>query len=182
MFRKHAIGALCAVALSATAVCAGALADGMEAYRSGDFEGAAKLWVPLARAGDPLAQFNMGILHDLGQGVDRDAAAAAEWFRRAAEAGDPIAAYNLGMMLAAGRGVEADPAAAAAWFSFAAERGHTAAMLSLSVLYANGRGVARDLSEALRLDELARETECLLERAEHNHQVRSTPLPTMAGG
>jgi len=181
MFRMLGAATVCALALAAAPSGAGTIASGMEAYRSGDFAGAADIWRPLAEAGDPLAQFNLGILHDLGQGVTRDAATAAEWFRRSAEQGDPIAAYNLGLMLAEGRGVPANPEEAAEWFKFATDMGHTGSMMSLSILFATGRGVERDFSEALRLDELSRETECLLEDSTQNHTVRSKPLVLMPG-
>lgn len=181
MLRIFGASALFALGLLVTPASASTVGAGMEAYRNGDFEAAADIWRRLADAGDPLAQFNLGILHDLGQGVPRDAATAAEWFRRSAEQGDPIAAYNLGLMLAEGRGVPADPEAAAEWFRFASDLGHTASMMSLSILHATGRGVPRNLGEALRLDELANETECLVEDSTHNHMVRSTPLVLMPG-
>jgi hypothetical protein len=43
-----------------------ALADfstGLTAYQKGDYTSAAKEWRPLAEQGDPIAQFNLGLLY-----------------------------------------------------------------------------------------------------------------------
>jgi uncharacterized protein len=57
-----------------------------------------------------------------GQGVPRDFAEAAKWYRNAADAGDPAAQYNLGVMYDAGQGMAPDPVLAHAWYSIAAAR------------------------------------------------------------
>jgi TPR repeat protein len=50
------------------------------------------------------AQYNMGQMYRMGQGIRQDHKEAVKWFRLAAEQGDPYAKKNLARMLAAGRG------------------------------------------------------------------------------
>lgn len=58
---------------------AGPLEDGMQAHAKGDYATAQKLWRPLAEAGDPAAQRELGRLYLYGQGVPKDAAQAYMW-------------------------------------------------------------------------------------------------------
>ena len=75
-----------------------------------------------------------------GTGVQADAAAAAQWFRRAAEQGLAAGAQtNLGARYVSGRGVTADPAAAALWFERAARQRGPSALFNLGVLYGRAR-------------------------------------------
>lgn len=53
---------------------------------------------PLARAGDAEAQYNLGLMYDLGHGVKASTSRAARWFTRAALQGDTLAAYNLAVL------------------------------------------------------------------------------------
>src|SRR4051795_1066677 len=82
---------------------------GLDAYSRGDFAAALKEWQPIATAGDPQAQYNLGLLYARGQGVTQDYAQAAQWYEKAAVQGVPAAQYNLGVMYANGQGVAADP-------------------------------------------------------------------------
>ena len=41
-----------------------------------------------AEQGDAVAQFNLGVKYDNGQGVPQDYAEAVKWYRKAAEQGD----------------------------------------------------------------------------------------------
>ena len=50
-------------------VVANDLLDGWDAYDRKDYETAHKLWLPLAEQGDVDAQYNLGTMYDLGQGV-----------------------------------------------------------------------------------------------------------------
>ena len=59
---------------------------GMTAYRSGDYQAALAEWRPLAESGHATAQYNLGLMYDMGAGATGYAMAAA-WCRRAAEHG-----------------------------------------------------------------------------------------------
>lgn len=115
------------------AVCAGAEAPeddfsrGWQAYQSEHYDGALQLWMPLAAAGDPEAQLNIGVMYDAGQGVPADPSRAVNWYRKSAEYGHAAAQYNLGMMYVAGRGVGRDPVIARYWLELAAGQGLQAA-------------------------------------------------------
>ena len=58
-----------------------------QAYDAGDFETAAKLWQPLAEAGNVRAQFHLGSLYFEGRGVTRDLTTSYMLLRQAELAG-----------------------------------------------------------------------------------------------
>ena len=70
--------------------------------------------MPLAVAGDAPAQHYIGALYNRGEGVPRNYAAAARWFRRAADQGVSEAQFTLGVMYTLGYGVPQNDAEAAA--------------------------------------------------------------------
>jgi len=141
--------------LFAACATAGPLEDGTVAYQEKDYLKAIQLWRPLAQAGDPAAQYRLGVMYAEGRGVAANDAEAALWFERAAEQGEPMAQYNLGASYAEGTGVRKDLAIAAKWFRRAADQGVTLAQLNLGLLYANGAGVPQDNVEALKWIDLA---------------------------
>jgi TPR repeat protein len=97
-----------------------------------------------ADRGDATAQFNLGTMYTLGEGVAQDHAEAVRWYRLAAEQGNAEAQYNLGVMYAYGHGVPQNYAEAAKWYRLAAEQGNAEAQTNLGVMYANGEGVLLD--------------------------------------
>lgn len=103
-----------------------------------------------ARAGEPVAQYNLAVLYAVGNGVAQDYATAAAWFRKAAEGGQPAAQFNLAVMYERGLGLPADSEAAFAWYRRAAERSYPAAEYNLALAYAEGRGTRPDPIAAAR--------------------------------
>jgi len=104
-----------------------ALADfqaGLDAFSKGDYTAAAKEWRPLAEEGDPIAQFNLGLLYLDGHGVPQSYAEAVNWFRRAAEQDYPQAQHNLGAMYGSGQGVKRDYIQAYKWLNLCAAKGN----------------------------------------------------------
>ena len=99
------------------------LGGGYQSYLKGDYSAAYDEWLPLAELGDAEAQYNLGVMHDEGAGMEQDLAAAAGWYRKAAEQGFMDAQTNLGIMYFHGQGVEHDLAEAARWFGQAAGQG-----------------------------------------------------------
>jgi len=67
------------------------------------------------------AQFFLGSLNDLGEGIEQNYAEALRWYRLAADQGDEESQYRIGMMYAEGRGVEQDLSEAAKWFRVSVE-------------------------------------------------------------
>jgi len=101
-----------------------------------------------AKAGDPVAQCELGRRYDLGIGVCQSEAAALKWYRRSALAGLARAQYQLGRKYAAGEGTARDYGRAALWFRRSAVQGYALAQNRLGRLYQQGLGVARDPVEA----------------------------------
>jgi TPR repeat protein len=75
-----------------------------------------------AEQGEPMGMYNVGLLYQAGQGVDRDDAQALDWFRKSAAKGYASAMHAIGAMYREGRSVTADPEEALAWFTVADKR------------------------------------------------------------
>ncbi|OLP53245.1 hypothetical protein BJF92_00275 [Rhizobium rhizosphaerae] len=102
-----------------------------------------------ARAGDPLAFFQIGANYTDGRGgVAVDLAKAAQWYQRAADAGFAPAQYRLGSLYEKGSGVPQDFARARTLYEAAAEKGNANAMHNLAVLIAGGRAGTPDFASA----------------------------------
>jgi TPR repeat protein len=103
-----------------------------------------------ADAGSAYAQFLYAeACKDGRYGVERDAARAVEYQRRAAAQGHALSQHRLGLMYFAGREVPKCPARCLELWRAAAEGGLAAAQVSMAACYANGYlGVQRDEAEA----------------------------------
>jgi uncharacterized protein len=149
-------GAIFAIGL-ATALH-GALAqplqDAVAALQRKDWAAAAALLQPLARAGNAVAQWRLGLLYHRGQGVAENDAQARQWFEKAAQQGLAEAQFELANLLLYGlapapEGV--DPARLAAqWYFEAAAQGHAQAQYSLGILFLTGSGVQVCADEAAK--------------------------------
>ena len=67
------------------------LNDGLNAYRSGNYRTALKEFMPLAAKGNAIAQFNLGVMNEQGQGVNQNYPKAVLRYRQAAEQGNALA-------------------------------------------------------------------------------------------
>ncbi len=130
-------------------VCADDFDRGMAALDQGDLARAFELWQPLARAGDPNAQFGLGVMYYEGIVVPRNYEEANYWFLLAAEQGFAPAQYNLGNAYRHGTGVAPDPQRAIHWWERAAEQDFGPALYNLATTYALGEDVPRDRARAL---------------------------------
>ena len=101
-----------------------------------------------AEAGNAGAQCRLGNMYAFGEGVPKDDAEAAKWYRKAADQGHAQAQNSLGLMYAFGEGVPKDDAEAVKWFRKAADQGIAQAQYNLGVMYYEGRGVPKDAVEA----------------------------------
>ena len=77
---------------------------------------AIKIWLPLAKEGDPVAQTYVGEIYEKGLGVPPEFALAAKWYRMAAEQGHSRAQLNLGALYEKGLGVPKDQKEAVDWY------------------------------------------------------------------
>ena len=141
---------LAATFLAAAVGAGAASADvpaGIAAWQAGDYARAVTEWRPLAEAGDPDAQFNLGQAYRLGRGVPQDLRFAEQWFERAARQRHEQAGSNLGLLLFQnGRAREAMP-----WIQAAALRGDPRAQYVFGTALFNGDIVRRDLPRAYAL-------------------------------
>ncbi len=97
-------------------------AEGVAAYKRGDYETALRELRPLANQGNAEAQFNLGVMYDKGEGVPQDDTEAVKWYRKAAEQGYAEAQYSLGLMYVKGGSVPQDHVRTHMWFNLAASR------------------------------------------------------------
>ena len=83
--------------LSCSTAWAADFDKGLAAYNAGDFDAALAELKPLAEQGDASAQFNLGVIYDLGKGVTEDDEEAAKWYLKSANQGQAEAQYSLGV-------------------------------------------------------------------------------------
>lgn len=102
-----------------------------------------------ADAGNPVAQFLLGIKYETGTDVPKDVARAAALFEMAARQGHADAQFKLASLLEAGRGVEMNRAAAETWYRTAALRGHAPAQYNLSLMLLSHAHSEDELVEGL---------------------------------
>ena len=139
---------LLAVAFTGRPVAAQTFDEAVTAYDRGDYATAFRGFFGLAKQGDAVAQFNLGVMYDNGRGVPQDYGEAERWYRRAAEQNVVLAQFNLGLMYYNGEGIPHDYIEAANWYRRAAEQGHADAQLNLGAMYRKGEGIPRDDDEA----------------------------------
>ena len=60
----------------------------------------------LAEEGDPMAQYELGIMYQNGEGVPQNYSKAVKWFRKSAEKGDAAAQLSLARIYDKGHGVQ----------------------------------------------------------------------------
>jgi TPR repeat protein len=134
---------LCVCALSvggAGAAYAGPKEDAIAAYDKGDFKRAARLFAPLAKQGDALAQFKLGVMYDDGKGVKKNLKTAQDWYTKSADQGLADAQYNLGLGYYSGvfTGASSNRYYFHSLFGKAANQGHPEAEYMLGVIYEHG--------------------------------------------
>src|ERR1051325_7078669 len=113
-----------------------AVEEGIAAYTRLEFGTALRELKPAADGGHAEAQYLIGAMYANGQGVGKDAAEAARWFRRSADQGFAPAQNALGDSYRRGEGVAKNTTEAARWLELAANQGRMYAQYSLALLYA----------------------------------------------
>jgi tetratricopeptide (TPR) repeat protein len=106
---------------------------------------AADYYRKAAKQGHSIAQNNLGVFYNTGEGVKPDPAKAMEWFQRSAEQGNASAYFNLGACLQC----KGDTTAAVHWYTKAAAQGDADAQNCLGLCYDNGDGVEQNDTVAL---------------------------------
>lgn len=122
------------ILLSSTTTLAG-MQEGMDALGRGDYGTALHEFRAAAEAGDDAAEYNLGLMHEKGLGVDQDHDAALRWYRSGARKGYAPSWYSLGLMYLNGQGVEADPEEAKELLRKAAAKDYAPAQFSLGLMH-----------------------------------------------
>lgn len=120
------------------------------AYASGRFREALNQYELAAARGDATAMFQLGVMHERGEGVPANIAAAAIWYRRSAESGSVSAMKRLANMYLDGQGVEKDFSAAAKLYQRAGSAGDANSLFLLGQLYWKGEYAERQPELAMK--------------------------------
>ncbi len=123
---------------------------GQEAADRDDFETAATEWRRAADEGDARAQYSLGFLHQMGDGVTRDYDQATHYYKMAAEQGHSGAQVALGNLCRMGLGMAKDYVMAYMWFSIATAGGHS--MGPRNVERVSAKMSDDEIAEAQRLE------------------------------
>lgn len=126
------------------------LQPAQKALASGDYRKAYTLFSRFAGK-NPLAQFELGLMHKNGWGRAVNPAEACRWFEKAAQGHIPVGQQFFGDCLAQGIDRSADSLAAIDWYKKAAGGGDLIALCSAADLYIKGQGVAKDVVQGLAL-------------------------------
>lgn len=121
-------------------------------FNGGNKEEAYDLYRRSAERGEPRAFFRAGYSYEMGEGVSKDAARAAQYYQRALAAPIQVkanSANRLGMFYYDGKGVERDYAKAFQLLKWAEDNGAGPQFYYLGACYANGQGTQQDYAKAL---------------------------------
>ena len=119
-----------------------------DAYKAGDYETAAKEFLPLAEEGDHRAMYALGSMYAAGHGVPMDLKEALKWFRKAATYDRPDAQYKIGVMYDRGLGLKQDYRKALHWYGKSAKGGFGLAQYKIGQMYVAGHGVTQNFIKA----------------------------------
>jgi TPR repeat protein len=124
-------------------------------YQTGDYQEALALFSKLANGGDPLAEYWLAHMTELGIGTTKDAARAVDLYGKAAAQGNVAAQTRLGEIYLDGNIVPPDFPAARTNLEKAAVQGNARAALLLGQIYRLGLGTPSDLPESFAWLEVA---------------------------
>lgn len=140
------LAALTAVYFSAHA----GLNEGLAAYDKAQYATALAELTPLAEKGHAKAQYRLGKMSNLGQGLPPDKKEAAKWFHLAAQQGLAEAQGALGYLCLVGEGVSQNSDLALEWTRKAAEQGDATAQFNLGMMHSEKFGIQKNPAESLK--------------------------------
>lgn len=133
----------------------GQLAQAEKDVNAGDYQTAVNLFEKLAHKNNPLAQYWVAHMTELGLGVPRDPAKAIELYKKAAAQHVAAAELRLGEIYLHGDLVLPDFAQAKTYLEKAAYHGSPRAAMLLGQMYHDGIGMPIDQTEAYAWSEVA---------------------------
>jgi hypothetical protein len=98
-----------------------------------NYSEAEKWYRKAAEQGIASAAFDLGVMYDVGQGVQKNYDEALKWYRQAADAGYASALTNLGILYYNAQGVKRDLVQSYAWFARAEKAGDPRAPQMLKI-------------------------------------------------
>ncbi len=117
---------------------------GRQAWVKRDYSTALKEYRPLAEQGHSEAQYRLGNMYFLGEGVIQDYVETIKWFTLAAEQGYMVAQRRLGGIYSSYYLGLLDYEAALKWYTLAAEQGSSDAQFGLGQMYGYGSSDFQD--------------------------------------
>ena len=120
---KQILPAVLLLVMMVVPVYANDFQEGLDAIHETNYEKALEKLIPLAEYGHPAAQYNIGVMHEWGNGMPQDNANALKWYKRSAERSHKDAQNNLGALYSKGEGTEQNFIEALKWFIISAENG-----------------------------------------------------------
>lgn len=93
------------------------LREAAKLHKGGNTVAAVGVWQHWAARGDSDSAYNLAVIHQHGDGVPVDYAAAMRWYRQAAEQGDKVSQFQVGLIYLNGQGVAVDAEEAHRWFT-----------------------------------------------------------------
>jgi len=103
-----------------------------------------------AKAGDAIAQVQLGVAFYEGHEIEKSDLKAVEWFKKSAENENALGEALLGMCYKQGDGVDQDFKKAFQLFSKSAKKGNLVGQFGLGLCFTVGEGVTEDKKEGLR--------------------------------
>ena len=108
--------------------------EGLDAIHETNYKKALEKLMPLAESGHSAAQYNIGVMHEWGNGVPQDNSQALKWYKRSAELSHKDAQNNLGALYSKGEGTEQNFVEALKWFLISAENGSEGGQKNIRIL------------------------------------------------
>jgi len=120
--------------LMISVLLAGNYEKGMTAYNQGNYKEAVRLYTLSSTEGNCNAQVKLGLMYEIGFGINQDYKEAVRLYTLCANQGNAEGQLHLGLMYAMGQGVQLDKTAAFNWWSQAAKQGNSKAQNYLEKL------------------------------------------------
>lgn len=142
-FLKHLITAVFFGFIS-LGVLADDVDEGLAAYQQQDYQAAFTAWSNAALKGDADAEYNLGQLYRLGQGVQINYLTAQSYYIKAAENNHPLAELQLGTMYYSGKLGPEQEEDAFYWLEQAAQHNNAQAQWMVGIMSYNGQGTSKN--------------------------------------
>jgi TPR repeat protein len=114
-----------------------------------DKQKAVELYQKAANLGNNAAQYNLALMYENGEGVDKEFNKAFELFKKSAEEGYSNGITRLGHCYQNGVGTNINKHIAFELYLKAANLGNVIAQYNLALMYETGDGIAKDINKAI---------------------------------